>query len=53
MGRAIRAGTIWVNTHHFYNETEVGGVGRQQGLEGLHEFTGAKHLNFDGKATLW
>jgi betaine-aldehyde dehydrogenase len=59
VGRAIRAGTIWVNTyHHFYDEAEVGGykrsgIGRHQGLEGLHEFTETKHLNFDGKATLW
>ena len=59
VGRAIRAGTIWINTyHHFYDETEVGGfkrsgIGRQQGLEGLHEFTETKHLNFDSKNTLW
>ncbi|RDI75542.1 NAD-dependent aldehyde dehydrogenase [Gaiella occulta] len=59
VGRAIRAGTIWINTyHHFYDEMEVGGfkrsgVGRQQGLEGLYEFTETKHLNFDGKSTLW
>ena len=59
VGRAIRAGTIWINTyHHFYDEAEVGGfkrsgIGRQQGIEGLHEFTETKHLNFDGKATLW
>ena len=44
--------------HHFYDEVEVGGfkrsgIGRQQGLEGLYEFTETKHLNFDGKASLW
>jgi betaine-aldehyde dehydrogenase len=59
VGRAIRAGTIWINTyHHFYDEAEVGGykrsgIGRQQGVEGLHEFTETKHLNFDGNPTLW
>jgi betaine-aldehyde dehydrogenase len=59
VGRAIQAGTVWVNTyHHFYDEAEVGGykrsgIGRHQGLEGLHEFTETKHLNFDGKPTLW
>jgi betaine-aldehyde dehydrogenase len=59
VGRALRAGTIWINTyHHFYDEAEVGGfkrsgIGRQQGLEGLLEFTETKHLNFDGKDTLW
>jgi betaine-aldehyde dehydrogenase len=59
VGRAIRAGTVWINTyHHFYDEAEVGGfkrsgVGRQQGIDGLHEFTETKHLNFDGNPTLW
>jgi len=59
VGKAIRSGTIWINTyHHFYPEAEVGGfktsgVGRQQGIEGLNEFTETKHLNFDGSPTLW
>lgn len=59
MGRAIESGTIWINTyHHFYGETEVGGfkrsgIGRQQGIEGLMEFTETKHLNFDSNPTLW
>jgi betaine-aldehyde dehydrogenase len=59
VGRSVRAGTIWINTyHHFYDEAEVGGfkrsgIGRQQGLEGLYEFTETKHLNFDGNPTLW
>jgi betaine-aldehyde dehydrogenase len=50
---------VWINTyHHFYPEAEVGGfkksgLGRQQGLGGLAEFTETKHLNFDSKATLW
>ena len=59
MSRAIESGTIWINTyHHFYGEMEVGGfkrsgVGRQQGIEGLLEFTETKHLNFDSNANLW
>ena len=59
VGRALDSGTVWINTyHHFYSEAEVGGfkssgIGRQQGIEGLHEFTETKHLNFDGSATLW
>lgn len=59
VGRAVEAGTVWINTyHHFYSETEVGGfrqsgVGRQQGLDGLIEFTETKHLNFDHSPTLW
>lgn len=59
VGRALRSGTVWVNTyHHFYPEAEVGGfrrsgLGRQQGLEGILEFTETKHINFDAKPTLW
>jgi betaine-aldehyde dehydrogenase len=59
VGRAVRAGTVWINTyHHFYPEAEVGGfrssgLGRQQGVDGLLEFTETKHLNFDSSATLW
>ncbi|GAA1933596.1 aldehyde dehydrogenase family protein [Nocardioides marmoribigeumensis] len=59
VGRAVSSGTIWINTyHHFYPEAEVGGfrqsgLGRQQGLEGIHEFTETKHLNFDSKSTLF
>lgn len=59
VGRALSAGTVWINTyHHFYPEAEVGGfkksgLGRQQGLEGLAAFTDTKHLNFDSKVTLW
>ena len=39
-------------------EAEVGGfrgsgLGRQQGVNGLLEFTETKHLNFDSAATLW
>jgi len=59
VGRAVQAGTVWINTyHHFYPEAEVGGfrrsgLGRQQGLEGLVEFTETKHLNFDSRPSLW
>lgn len=59
VGRAVESGTIWINTyHHFYGETEVGGfkrsgVGRQQGIEGIMEFTETKHLNFDSNPNLF
>lgn len=59
VGRAVRSGTVWVNTyHHFYAEAEVGGfrrsgLGRQQGIDGILEFTETKHINFDAKPTLW
>lgn len=59
VGRAVESGTIWINTyHHFYGEAEVGGfkrsgIGRQQGIEGILEFTETKHLNFDSNPNLW
>lgn len=59
VGAALEAGTVWINTyHHFYPEAEVGGyktsgIGRQQGVQGLEEFTETKHLNFDASPTLW
>lgn len=59
LGRAIEAGTVWINTYQrFYAETEVGGfkrsgIGRQQGMEGLLEFTETKHLNFDSNPSFW
>ena len=59
VGRAIEAGTVWINTYNrFYSELEVGGVkqsglGRQQGVVGLEEFTEVKALNFDSNPSLW
>lgn len=59
VARAIRAGTVWVNTYnHFYPEMEVGGrgisgLGHEHGIEGMYEFTELKHVNLDGNANLW
>ncbi len=59
LGREVEAGTIWINTYNrFYTELEVGGVkqsgmGRQQGVVGLEEFTEVKSLNFDANPSLW
>jgi betaine-aldehyde dehydrogenase len=59
MGREIESGTVWINTYNrFYSELEVGGVkqsgvGRQQGVVGLEEFTEVKSLNFDSNPSLW
>ncbi len=53
IARAIKAGTVWVNTYNrFYPEVEVGGykqsgIGRMAGLDGLLEFTQTKFINFD------
>jgi betaine-aldehyde dehydrogenase len=57
VGGSIEAGTVWVNTYHrYFPEAEGGGfkrsgIGRQQGLEGLHEYTQTRHLNFDTSQT--
>lgn len=53
ISRAIKAGTVWVNTYNrFYPEVEVGGykqsgIGRMAGIDGLMEFTQTKFINFD------
>lgn len=59
MAREIESGTIWINTYNrFYTELEVGGfkqsgIGRQQGVVGLEEFTDVKSLSFDSNPSLW
>lgn len=59
MGRAIDAGTCWVNTyHHFYDAIEetgwkVSGLGSVRGSGGVEAFTQRKHLNFDSMSGLW
>lgn len=59
VSRELEAGTVWINTYNkFYSELEVGGVkqsglGRQQGLLGIEEFTEVKSLSFDDNPTLW
>ena len=50
VGRAIKAGTIWVNCHNrLFAEAETGGyresgLGRLHGLEGLSPFMETKHI---------
>ena len=52
LSRRIRAGTVWVNAYgKVYAETEYGGYkqsesGRERGLDGIYEFTQAKHIYF-------
>jgi len=47
----IDSGTVWVNRHLDlpfdvpFGGAKQSGIGRQQGLEGLHEFTQAKVIN--------
>jgi acyl-CoA reductase-like NAD-dependent aldehyde dehydrogenase len=53
IARALKAGTVWVNTFGgFYNEAPFGGYkqsgfGRELGKEGLEEMTQVKHVNID------
>ena len=50
MSRAIRAGTVWLNSHmRLAAEAETGGfgqsgLGRLHGPEGLHDFMETKHI---------
>lgn len=51
MAKKIEAGTVWTNTYNkLFAELEFGGakesgVGRTRGIDGLFEFTEAKHIN--------
>ena len=50
VARAIRSGTVWVNSHlRLFAEAETGGYGRSglgrlHGPEGLHDFLETKHI---------
>lgn len=52
VARGLRAGTVWVNRYnHLFAEVAFGGMGesglgRTRGLEGLHQFTELKHINW-------
>jgi betaine-aldehyde dehydrogenase len=51
--KAVKAGTVWINTYgKNYHMTEQGGTkqsgfGRLYGLEGLREFTELKHISIE------
>ncbi len=50
---ALRAGTVWINEWHLISEKATfggykqSGIGREFGVEGLKEYTEAKHLHVD------
>ena len=50
VGRALKAGTVWINCHNrLFAEAETGGyresgMGRLHGLEGLSDFMETKHI---------
>ena len=53
VSRAIRAGTVWLNSHtRLFAEAETGGygqsgLGRLHGLEGLADFLETKHIHME------
>ncbi len=53
VAKRIRSGTVWINDHHLINPLapfggyKQSGVGREHGLQGLLEYTEAKHIHVD------
>jgi aldehyde dehydrogenase (NAD+) len=53
LARRIRAGTVWINDHHIilpsapFGGYKQSGVGREHGLQGMLEYTEAKHVHVD------
>jgi len=53
VAKQLRAGTVWINEWHLISEKapfggyKQSGVGREFGLDGLKEYTEAKHLHID------
>jgi aldehyde dehydrogenase (NAD+) len=53
VARRLRAGTVWINEWHLLNERapfggyKQSGIGREFGIEGLREYTEAKHVHID------
>lgn len=53
VARQLRAGTVWINEWHLLNERapfggyKQSGIGREFGIDGLREYTEAKHIHVD------
>ncbi len=53
VARRLRAGTVWINEWHLLNERapfggyKQSGIGREFGVDGLKEYTEAKHIHID------
>ncbi|MEK6566304.1 MAG: aldehyde dehydrogenase family protein [Bacteroidota bacterium] len=53
VARRLRAGTVWINEWHLISEKapfggyKQSGIGREFGLDGLKEYTEAKHIHID------
>lgn len=57
VAHALRAGTVWINEWHLLSERapfggyKQSGIGREFGLDGLKEYTEAKHIHVDEAGT--
>ncbi|HEY5616112.1 MAG TPA: aldehyde dehydrogenase family protein [Bacteroidota bacterium] len=57
VAKRLRTGTVWINEWHLISEKapfggyKQSGVGREFGIEGLKEYTEAKHLHIDELGT--
>ncbi|MBI5473193.1 MAG: aldehyde dehydrogenase family protein [Ignavibacteriae bacterium] len=53
VAKRLRAGTVWINEWHLLNERapfggyKQSGIGREFGIDGLKEYTEAKHIHID------
>ena len=53
VAKQLRAGTVWINEWHLISEKapfggyKQSGIGREFGIEGLHEYMEMKHLHID------
>ena len=53
VARQLRTGTVWINEWHLLNERapfggyKQSGIGREFGIDGLKEYTEAKHVHID------
>jgi acyl-CoA reductase-like NAD-dependent aldehyde dehydrogenase len=59
VSRAVRAGTVWLNSHNrLFAEGETGGyrhsgLGRLHGVEGLNDFLETKHVYLEAGVVHW
>lgn len=57
VAKKIRAGTVWINEYHILSEKapfggfKQSGIGREFGVDGLKEYTEAKHIYIDETKT--
>ena len=53
VARQLRTGTVWINEWHLLSERapfggyKQSGIGREFGIDGLKEYTEAKHIHID------